>query len=187
MSEKETEIKRWTAKRKLAVVMDIIEGRTTTVDVAREHGLTVSEVESWRERFMAEAEEFLRSNPRDEQALHEAEKRELLAKVGELTLAVDALKKRSAAEASPVAHFALHRLEENRSPSPWAAREPRSGQAAAPTRRCAPRQQPPVGGRAGAARRAAIAPAALRELPVFEYAPLRVKQAVVGVWRASKA
>jgi crossover junction endodeoxyribonuclease RuvC len=38
----------------------------------------------------------------------------------------------------------------------------------------------------GAARGAAIAAAALQERPVFEYAPLRVKQAVVGVGRASK-
>ncbi len=38
----------------------------------------------------------------------------------------------------------------------------------------------------GAARGAAIAAAALLELPVFEYAPLRVKQAVVGAGRASK-
>lgn len=38
----------------------------------------------------------------------------------------------------------------------------------------------------GAARGAAIAPGAVRQLPTFEYAPLRVKQAVVGVGRASK-
>ena len=38
----------------------------------------------------------------------------------------------------------------------------------------------------GAARGAAIAAAAIRDLPVFEYAPLRVKQAVVGNGRASK-
>jgi len=38
----------------------------------------------------------------------------------------------------------------------------------------------------GAARGAAIVAAALRELPVFEYAPLRIKQAVVGFGRASK-
>ncbi len=38
----------------------------------------------------------------------------------------------------------------------------------------------------GAARGAAIAAAALRDLPIFEYAPLRVKQAVVGAGRASK-
>lgn len=38
----------------------------------------------------------------------------------------------------------------------------------------------------GAARGAAIAAVALRDLPVFEYPPLRVKQAVVGAGRASK-
>ena len=38
----------------------------------------------------------------------------------------------------------------------------------------------------GAARGAAIATVALRDLPVFEYPPLRVKQAVVGFGRASK-
>lgn len=38
----------------------------------------------------------------------------------------------------------------------------------------------------GAARGAAISAAALREKEVFEYAPLRVKQAVVGAGRASK-
>ena len=38
----------------------------------------------------------------------------------------------------------------------------------------------------GAARGAAISAAALRDLPVFEYAPSRVKQAVVGAGRASK-
>jgi crossover junction endodeoxyribonuclease RuvC len=38
----------------------------------------------------------------------------------------------------------------------------------------------------GAARGAAIAAAALHDRPVFEYPPLRVKQAVVGVGRASK-
>ena len=38
----------------------------------------------------------------------------------------------------------------------------------------------------GAARGAAMAAAALGDQPVFEYAPLRVKQAVVGAGRASK-
>ena len=38
----------------------------------------------------------------------------------------------------------------------------------------------------GAARGAAIAAAAMRGLPIVEYAPLRVKQAVVGKGRASK-
>lgn len=38
----------------------------------------------------------------------------------------------------------------------------------------------------GAARGAAIAAASMRGLPVFEYAPLRIKQAIAGAGRASK-
>jgi crossover junction endodeoxyribonuclease RuvC len=38
----------------------------------------------------------------------------------------------------------------------------------------------------GAARGSALSASAIREVPVFEYAPLRVKQAVVGFGRASK-
>ncbi|MDG0964476.1 MAG: crossover junction endodeoxyribonuclease RuvC [Opitutales bacterium] len=38
----------------------------------------------------------------------------------------------------------------------------------------------------GAARGAALSASAIRDIPVFEYAPLRVKQAVVGFGRASK-
>lgn len=38
----------------------------------------------------------------------------------------------------------------------------------------------------GAARGAAIAAVALQGIPVFEYAPLRIKQAVVGTGKASK-
>jgi len=38
----------------------------------------------------------------------------------------------------------------------------------------------------GAARGAAISAASLRDLPIFEYPPLRIKQAVVGYGKASK-
>ena len=40
-------IKRWTAKRNAAVVMDIFKGKTMAAGVARQYDLTVSEVEGW--------------------------------------------------------------------------------------------------------------------------------------------
>ncbi|MDX1464873.1 MAG: DUF1153 domain-containing protein [Halomonas sp.] len=45
----ENPIKRWTAKRKADVVMDIVKGKITVGEVARQHDLTVSEVEGWIE------------------------------------------------------------------------------------------------------------------------------------------
>lgn len=87
------DIQRWTAGRKAAVVLDLIKGRTTSAEVARQFNLTVAEVDGWVERFTEGGRENLRAVPRDVEARHEAERKDLLAKVGELTLQVDALKK----------------------------------------------------------------------------------------------
>ena len=89
----QTSVKRWTAKRKSSVVIDILCGRTTPAEVARQHDLTVAEIESWKRRFLAGAEEQLRANPRDARARWAAEKKDLYAKIGELSLEVDILKK----------------------------------------------------------------------------------------------
>ena len=87
------EFKRWTAKRKAAVVIDIIKGKTTVSEAARAHDFTVAEIEAWREGFLAGGEERMRSNPRDAEARWEAEKKDLHAKIGEQSLHIDVLKK----------------------------------------------------------------------------------------------
>ena len=38
---------RWTAKRKAALVIDILQGKTTAAEAARQHALTLAEVELW--------------------------------------------------------------------------------------------------------------------------------------------
>jgi len=53
----------------------------------------VAEVERWRDDFISQGSEALRSHPRDLATQFEAREQQLLAKVGELTLAVDILKK----------------------------------------------------------------------------------------------
>ena len=60
----EPTVKRWTAKRKAAVVMDIFKGKTTVAEVARQHDLTVSEVESWIEEAQRNMENGFRARPR---------------------------------------------------------------------------------------------------------------------------
>ena len=89
----EGEVQRWTAKRKAAVVLDLVRGKITPADAARQHGLTVAEIEQWKEDFLAQGPEALRSHPRDREAQWEVEKQRLHAKIGELALEVDVLKK----------------------------------------------------------------------------------------------
>jgi transposase-like protein len=86
MSDETEDKRRWTARRKAAAVMDVIKGKTTASELARTHDLTVAEVEQWLEDFISMGTEALRSHPRDAEARHKAEKKELLAKIGELTM-----------------------------------------------------------------------------------------------------
>ncbi len=77
------ESKRWTAKVKAAVVIDIIKGKTTVTEAARAHDFTVAGIEIWQDAFLAGGEERMRSNPSDAEAHWEAEKKDLNPKIGE--------------------------------------------------------------------------------------------------------
>ena len=63
------------------------------MDACRKYGIKQSELEEWTARFLEAGENGLRSNPRDEQAEYEVKIKELQAKVGELVLERDVLKK----------------------------------------------------------------------------------------------
>jgi transposase-like protein len=101
----EKEFQRWTAKRKVALLLQLIKGETKLVDVCREHDLTQSDVESWMEIFLKAGERGLKARTEDEQALHDREVRELRAKVGELVLELDARKKLDALTGKPEKAF----------------------------------------------------------------------------------
>lgn len=93
-------IERWTAKRRVALVMSLLKGETSVAEAARTHGLTVSEVEDWREKFLLGAENALRSRPRDEEALKDEQIKKLKQKIGDLVLDNDIL--REALKPSPL-------------------------------------------------------------------------------------
>lgn len=85
-------IQRWTSKRRVALVMSILKGETSAQEAARRHGLTVAEVEDWRDKFLLGAENALRSKPRNEEALKDEQIKRLKQKIGELVIDNDILK-----------------------------------------------------------------------------------------------
>ena len=97
----EKEFQRWTARRKVELLLQLIKGEVKLIDVCREHDLKQSEVESWMEIFLKSGERGLKARTDDEQALHDREVRELRAKVGELVLELDARKKLEALTGKP--------------------------------------------------------------------------------------
>ena len=86
------DLQRWTAKRRVALVTSILKGETSVQEAARKHGLTVAEVEDWRDRFLFAAENALRARPKDDEALKDEQIRKLKQKVGELVLENDVLR-----------------------------------------------------------------------------------------------
>ena len=68
------EIKRWTARRKTALVLDIIQGKTTVAEASRAYDLTPSEVESWVEDGKKGMENALKANPLD---IHSQDERQI--------------------------------------------------------------------------------------------------------------
>ena len=68
---------------------------------ARKHGLTVAEVEEWRDRFLLGAKNALRARPKDEDALKDEQIKKLKQKVGELVLHLDVLKEASKSRPFP--------------------------------------------------------------------------------------
>jgi transposase-like protein len=99
------EFQRWTAKRKVELLLQLIRGEKKLVEVCREHDLKQSEVETWMDTFVKGGERSLKARAEDEQALHEAEVRELRAKIGELVLELDARKKLAALSGKPETTF----------------------------------------------------------------------------------
>ncbi|MGK0545746.1 transposase [Halomonas cupida] len=86
-------IKRWTAKRKASVVMDIFKGKTTAAEVARQYDLTVSEIEGCVDEAQRSMENGFRARPKDVREQYESELRETKEALGEAHLQMYALKK----------------------------------------------------------------------------------------------
>ena len=85
-------IERWTAKRRVALVVSILKGETSVAEAARMYGLTVAEVEGWREKFLLGAENALRSRPKDEEAVKDEQIKKMKQKIGDLVLDNDILR-----------------------------------------------------------------------------------------------
>jgi transposase-like protein len=89
----EEDIKRWTARRKAALVLDIIQGKTTVAEASRSFDLTPSEIEEWVEEGKRGMENALRTKPLEIREEYERRLKELQEAYGEAMLELRARKK----------------------------------------------------------------------------------------------
>jgi len=59
------DIKRWMARRRAALVMEILQGKTSVAEASRAYDLPPSEIESWVEDGKRGMENALKANPQD--------------------------------------------------------------------------------------------------------------------------
>ena len=89
----EEEIKQWTARSKSALVLDIIQGKTTVAEASRQFDIPPSEIESWVEDGKRGLENALRAKPEDVREQYERQLKELQEAYGEAMLELRARKK----------------------------------------------------------------------------------------------
>ena len=86
-------MKRWAAKRKSALVVEIIQGKTTVAEASRTFDLAPSEIESWFDDAKKGMENALRTNPLDVRQEYEKQLKDLQEACGEAMLEPQARKK----------------------------------------------------------------------------------------------
>ncbi len=89
----EDEFKRWTAKRKAALVTEIIQGKTTISEASRSFDIPPSEIEEWIDEAKRGMENALRAKPLDIKEQYERQLKELQEAYGEAMLELRARKK----------------------------------------------------------------------------------------------
>ena len=87
------EVKRWTAKRKSALVLEIIQGKTTVAEASRAFDMPPSEIEEWVDEAKRGMENALRAKPLDVREQYERQIKELQEAYGEAMLELRARKK----------------------------------------------------------------------------------------------
>ena len=86
-------MKRWTAKRKTALVIEIIQGKTRVAEASRSFDLSPSEIEGWVDDAKRGMENSLRANPLDIGEQYEKQLKDLQEAYGEAMLELRARKK----------------------------------------------------------------------------------------------
>ena len=87
------EVKRWTAKRKSALVMEILLGKTTVAEASRAYDLQPSEIENWIDDAKRGMENALRTNPLEVREMYERKIKDLQEAYGEAMLELRVRKK----------------------------------------------------------------------------------------------
>jgi len=77
---------RWTAQRKVAIILEVLKGQISVPEAARRYGFTQGEYRKWADEFMRGGTDALKVNRKGLDAEHRAEVKRLQSKIGQLVM-----------------------------------------------------------------------------------------------------
>ena len=107
-------IKRWTANRKTALVVEIIQGKTTVAEASRAYDLSPSEIDGCVDDAKQGMENALHANPLEIREQYEKQLKDLQEACGEAMLELRARKKLAASWSGRIEPWLRHWSER-----PW--------------------------------------------------------------------
>jgi len=90
--------RRFTAEKKAEIVLEILREDKTLTEVANEYGIHQAQLSKWKQEFLENMPMIFKKKEKQVEKLkkgHEKEKEELIKEIGQLTVEVNWLKKKS--------------------------------------------------------------------------------------------
>lgn len=90
--------RRFTAEKKAQIVLEVLREDSTLAEVANEYGLHQAQLSKWKQEFLLNMPMIFNKKEKQVEKLkksHEQEKEELVKEIGQLTVEVNWLKKKS--------------------------------------------------------------------------------------------
>ena len=86
--------RRFTAQFKLKVILEVLQERQSLSEIAQKYELHPNQISKWKSDFLDNAASYMKPSAKDKSEEHEMELKELYAKIGQLQIQLDFLKKK---------------------------------------------------------------------------------------------
>ncbi len=86
--------RRFTADFKLKVILEALKERQTLNEIAQKHQIHQNQISAWKSTFLSQAADFMAHKTERPDSVDSVEKEQLYAKIGQLQMELDFLKKK---------------------------------------------------------------------------------------------
>lgn len=86
-------LQKWNEAQKKLVVLELLRGKKSVVELAKEHGMSDAQIYKWRDQALSAIDTCFQGNNRESKIDSSAERDKLLKIIGEQACVIETLKK----------------------------------------------------------------------------------------------